>query len=147
MLTSKRKALASVILAAATLVAPAGNSVSADDLTGVDRILCTAVQVTVCQESGECVIDLPWNVNVPQFIEVDLGAKRMSTTKASGENRATPIEHLRRESGMIVLQGFERGRAFSFVITEATGAASVAVAAEDRAVAIFGACTPMPATR
>lgn len=145
--TSTRKVLAGVILAGVTGAIPAGNAVLADDLTGVNRILCAAVQVTVCQESGECVIDLPWNVNVPQFIEVDLGAKRMSTTKASGENRATPIEHLRRESGMIVLQGFERGRAFSFVITEATGAVSVAVAAEDRAVAVFGACTPMPAPR
>jgi len=144
---SMRRVPGWVILVAVTLVVPAGIPVSADDLTGVDRILCTAVQVTVCQESGDCVIDLPWNVNVPQFIEVDLGAKKMSTTKASGENRATPIEHLRREGGMIVLQGFERGRAFSFVISEATGAVSVAVAAEDRTVAVFGACTPMPAAR
>lgn len=142
-----RRAVVWAIGAAVACAVPAGIAASADDLTGVDRILCTSVQVTVCQESGECVIDLPWNVNVPQFIEVDLRAKRMNTTKASGENRATPIEHLRRENGMIVLQGFERGRAFSFVITESTGAASVAVAAEDRAVAVFGACTPMPAAR
>jgi hypothetical protein len=141
----RRGAWIAVAFAAAFL--GAGLPAGADDLTAVDRILCTAVQVTVCDEAGECFIDLPWNVNVPQFIEVDLAAKRLSTTKASGENRVTPIEHVRRENGTIVLQGYERGRAFSFVIVEETGAASVAVAAQDRAVVVFGACTPLPASR
>ena len=121
--------------------------VAADNLTGVNRILCTAVQATRCVESGDCEIDLPWNMNIPQFIEVDLAAKKLSTTKASGENRSTPIEQLKRQDGMIVIQGFEKGRAFSFVITEETGALSVAVAATGKAVAVFGACTPMPASR
>lgn len=119
----------------------------ADDLTGATRLLCTAVQATGCWMDGNCESDLPWNLNVPQFIEVDLAGKRLSTTKASGENRTTPIEHLKREQGTIVLQGYEGGRAFSFVIVEQTGMTSVAVAAEDRAVVVFGACTPMPGPR
>jgi len=119
---------------------------SADDLTGSNRILCTAVQATRCMESGDCEIDLPWNMNIPQFIEVDLAAKKLSTTKASGENRSTPIGQLLRQDGMIVIQGFEKGRAFSFVINEETGALSAAVAASGKAVAVFGACTPMPAS-
>jgi hypothetical protein len=115
----------------------------ADDVTGSNRILCTAVQVTACRDSGDCVVDLPWNLNVPQFIEVDLKAKRLSTTKASGENRATPIDTLRRENGVLVMQGFEKGRAFSIVIVEETGAMSAAVASEGKAVGVFGACTPI----
>jgi hypothetical protein len=126
------------------MLALAGGAAWADDLTGSTRFLCTSVQATACHEDGECWIDLPWNINVPQFIEVDLDARRLSTTKASGENRSTPIEHLSRDNGTIVLQGFEMGRAFSFVITEQTGQVTVAVAAEGRAVAVFGACTPMP---
>ncbi len=116
----------------------------ADDLTGQDRLLCTAVEVTRCLESGTCTSELPWNLNVPQFIEVDLKAKTFSTTKASGENRATPIRTLLREEGLIVLQGFEMGRAFSFVIHEESGMASVAVARDGLTVSVFGACTPMP---
>src|SRR5262245_52520369 len=119
----------------------------ADDLTGARQLLCTAVQATGCRMDGDCESDLPWNLNVPQFIEVDLTAKRLSTTQASKERRTTPIEHLRREEGSIVLQGYEGGRAFSFFIVESTGMASIAVAAEDRAVVVFGACTPMPASR
>jgi hypothetical protein len=119
----------------------------ADDLTGASRLLCTAVQATKCVEGGDCEVDLPWNLNVPQFIEVDLDAKQISTTKASGENRTTPISQTVREGGLIALQGFEKGRAFSFVITEQTGRLAVAVATAGRAVAVFGACTPMPAAK
>jgi hypothetical protein len=126
------------------LLALASVTVWADDLAGSSRFLCTAVQATDCLQDGECWVDLPWNINVPQFIEVDLEARRLSTTKASGENRTSPIAHLSREDGIIVVQGFEMGRAFSFVITEHTGQLTVAVAAEGRAVAVFGACTPMP---
>ena len=116
---------------------------SADDLTGADRFLCVPVQAAVCVEDGECAVDLPWNLNIPQFIEVDLGAKRLATTTASGLNRETPVEHLRRGDGTIVFHGFEMGRAFSWVIDEATGHVTVAVAADGLAVSVFGACTPL----
>jgi hypothetical protein len=132
-----------IVVALVLGLAGLASTVRADDLTGSDRILCTAVQVTACRDSGDCVVDLPWNLNVPQFIEVDLKAKRLATTKASGENRATPIDTLRRENGTIVLQGFEKGRAFSIVVIEQTGQMSAAVAAEGKAVGVFGACTPI----
>jgi hypothetical protein len=130
-----------VVFVAAILILAGGGAALADDLTGAQQILCTAVQATRCAEEGECYQDLPWNLNVPQFIQVDLVAKRLSTTRASGENRSTPIEYLKRTGGVIVLQGFEGGRAFSFVISEATGMLSAAVAAEGKAVVVFGACT------
>ncbi len=131
-----------IVVALAAALTTAGSW--ADDLRGASRLLCTAVQATECLEDGDCGVDLPWNLNVPQFIEVDLAGKRLSTTKASAENRATPITHVTREAGLIVLQGFEKGRAFSWVISEDTGRAAVAVAADGKAVAVFGACTPMP---
>ena len=87
--------------------------VTADDLTGSKRFLCVPVQARVCVEDGECAVELLWNVNIPQFIEVDLDAGRLSSTAASGENRTTPIEHLNRVDGAIVFHGFEMGRAFS----------------------------------
>ena len=130
-----------VAVAAAAAVAPIA---LADDLTGQDRILCVAVQVTRCMESGTCTSELPWNLNIPQFIEIDLKTKTFSTTKASGENRSTEIRTLLREDNLLVLQGFEAGRAFSFVIHEPSGMASVAVARDGLTVSIFGSCTPMP---
>ncbi len=114
----------------------------ADDLTGSETFLCTASQATLCWADGTCESGPPWNYDVPQFIEVDLGQKLLRTTRASGLNRATPIVNLQRAGESIVLQGYENGRAFSFLIDEQTGFATVAVAREDLAVTVFGACTP-----
>jgi len=119
----------------------------ADDLTGQQSFLCTPAQVAVCGDSGECAKDMPWDLNIPQFIQVDLAAKKLSTTPASGENRSTPILSLTRENGEIYLQGVEMGRAFSFVIVEKTGMLSAAVARAGIAVSAFGACTPIPAPK
>lgn len=117
----------------------------ADDVSGAERLLCASLQVTVSGEDGTCKVEQPWNLNVPQFFEVDLKAGRLSTTAASGENRTTAVSSVKREAGLIILQGFENGRAFSFVITEETGLVTVAVARDGLGVTAFGACTPMPA--
>lgn len=130
--------------AAALALSAAGG---ADELSGQDHLLCTAVQVTQCTTSGDCKIEAPWNLNIPQFLELDLKGKSVSTTKASGESRTSPIRSLSREDGEIVIQGFENGRAFSFVIEEDTGMASIAVAREGMTVSVFGACTPLTAVK
>jgi hypothetical protein len=130
------------ILALAALGAAA--VLRGDDVAGKDRILCTAVQATQCTPDGQCKNALPWELNIPQFLEIDLKNKTATTTKASGENRSSPIGDVSREGGLIVFQGVQNGRAFSFVISEASGMASIAVAREDLTVSIFGACTPMP---
>ncbi len=132
-----------LLFATAALVMVVSQAAHADDLGGAETLLCAAVQAAVCFDDGECVVDLPWNLNVPEFIEVDLATKRLATTAASGENRATPIEHLSRGDGAIVFHGYEMGRAFSWVIDEQTGRATVALAADGGAVTVFGACTPL----
>src|SRR4051794_23565494 len=114
------------ILVAAGLMALAPAPSRADDLTGHPRILCTAVQATVCTPEGGCTMGSPWDYNVPQFIEIDFDQKMLSTTKASGQARSTPFKNLEREEGKVFLQGVERGRAFSFVIDEVSGDASIA---------------------
>ena len=120
---------------------------AADDLTGAERLLCVTIQVTACNQSQEspCEAVSPEDLNVPRFLEVDLAHRLLSTTPASGENRQTRFENLRREDGSIVLQGVERGRAFSIMISEASGKLTASVAREDLGVVVFGACTPAPA--
>lgn len=140
-----RKLLLSCCLVAASLFA-ASPAVLADDLTGASRFLCSAVTVGRCDVDG-CTDVTPDDVMLPQFVIVDLGAKLLSTTPASGENRSTPIESLQREGGLIALQGLQNGRAFSFVISEKLGSASVAIARENLVLAVSAACTPVPAAK
>lgn len=140
-----KKLFAAIGLSALLLVAAAPAAV-ADDLTGSNRFLCSVVTISRCYIDG-CMDDTPDGALVPQFVIIDLGAKLLATTPASGQNRTTPIESLRREKGLIVLQGLENGRAFSFVIAEKTGSASVAIAREDLVLAVSAMCTPMPAAQ
>ena len=113
----------------------------ADNIENSDRLLCSTSRVVVCFEGGEC-FDLPaWEANVPQFVVVDEKKLTISTTKASGENRSTPIRTLQREEGLIIFQGIEQGRAFSVVIDELTGIMTAAVSRDGASVSVFGACT------
>ncbi len=114
----------------------------ADDVHGTDVMICASIEATVCTLEG-CEIGTPWLWGIPQFVEIDLKAKKLRTTAASGANRETPITSLDRSDGLIFLQGVENGRAFSFVITEKTGVLSAAVAREELTVSVFGACTPL----
>ena len=119
----------------------------ADELTNQELLLCTSVTAMHCHDDGDCIVDVPWNLNIPQFVQVNLKDKTLSTTKASGENRSTPIRSLIRDGGVIYLQGVEGGRAFSFVINEESGLMAVGVAADGRVVSVFGACTPLAQAR
>jgi len=137
-----RRLAAASIVGALTWIAPP--VLRGDDVSGKDRLLCTVIQATQCTPDGECRSDQPWELNIPQFLEVDLKAKTVSTTKASGENRSSSLGTVVRDGGIVVIQGLENGRAFSFVIDEKDGIASMAVARDGSTVSAFGACTPMP---
>jgi len=118
-------------------------SLWADDVSNADRLLCASMEATRCSFAG-CTTDDPTEFNIPQFVEIDLVNKRLQTTAASGQRRATPFSTLAREDGHIFIQGIEGGRAFSFVIHEESGELNAAVAATMSASAVFAACTPMP---
>lgn len=113
----------------------------ADNLEDSDKLLCASTKIMVCLDDGTCFEMFPWEVNVPQFVVVDTKKMTISTTRASDENRSTPIGTIKREDGVIVLQGFEAGRAFSYVIDEFTGDATVAVSSDGLSVSVFGVCT------
>ena len=127
----------------AVLVASLTPAASADDVTGADRLLCASLEATRCY-FDECSSGDPVVWNIPQFVVIDLVEKRIKTTAASGEHRATPIATLVREDGLIVIQGLEGGRAFSFVIHEASGELDAAVASAEASTAVFAVCTPLP---
>ena len=134
-----RKGLFAVIAAGMMLTSTVA---LADNLTDAERILCTSVQATVCLIDGDCESGPPWVWGVPQFIEIDFKTNKLSTTKASNENRETSFKRHESADGVIFIQGLEGGRAFSFAIHEETGQRSAAIARDQITVSVFGACTP-----
>lgn len=127
------------MVAAATLftVGPA----FADNLAGVEQMICSAGQAQICLETGQCYAATPWELSIPDFVVVDTKTRTVATTKASGLNRSTEFTKLERVDGLIYLQGIEGGRGFSFVIHEATGRMTAAIARDGISVTVFGACT------
>jgi hypothetical protein len=113
----------------------------ADDIRGVDEIICAATQVQICIENDTCYAATPAELDVPNFVVINTKKKTISTTEASNLNRSTAFTSVVREDGLIYLQGIEGGRAFSFVIDETTGLMTVAVSRDGLAVSVFGACT------
>ena len=116
--------------------------VVADILTGIDRMLCVPGPVSSCVVGSGCSYELPEGENIPNFIEVNLKGKTLTTTRASGENRSTPIQHKSRDTGYIYLQGVENGRSYSMVISENSGDLTFVVAADGETATMFGECTP-----
>jgi hypothetical protein len=119
----------------------AGGLVYADNLVGVDEMICAAAQVKICIENDTCYSATPAELGVPNFVVIDTKKKLISTTKASNQNRSTKFTSVEKLDGLIYLQGVEGGRAFSFVIDEATGHMTVAVSRDGLSVSVFGACT------
>jgi len=133
-----------MLVLTAMLFASLATNLWADDVTDADRLLCASIEATRCDLDG-CTTDDPVMLNIPQFLVIDLVNKRLETTAASGQNRSTPITTVAREDGDVFIQGIEGGRAFSFVIHEASGELNAAVAASGgTSTAVFAACTPLP---
>ena len=113
----------------------------ADDLEGVNEMVCAAAQVHICIEHDTCYSAAPVDLDMPDFVVINTNRKTLTTTRASNQNRSTPFSSVERKGGQIYLQGMEGGRAFSFVIDEASGRMTVAVSRDGISVSVFGACT------
>jgi len=127
-----------VLIMALILATP----VTGDVLKDAGRMLCVPGNVAHCVSNEGCSSEFPESENIPDFIEVDLKSKTLSATKASGEDRSTPIQNQSREAGYIFLQGVENGRTFSMVISESTGDLTFVVATDGETATMFGDCTP-----
>jgi hypothetical protein len=119
-------------------------AVSADDVTGSDSLLCYAMSAARCELDGTCALKAPWQLNLPDFLKLDLKAKQAVTTEASGQQLATPISSVQRaDNGTLVLQGMQGDRAFSWLITEATGEGTLTVSSIAAGLTVFTVCTPI----
>ncbi|HWM28555.1 MAG TPA: hypothetical protein VNQ14_08860 [Woeseiaceae bacterium] len=116
-------------------------SAAADDVTDSETLLCSASRIVACYEEGDCAELIAEEIGVPQFVVIDTKGGKVSTTKASGENRSTPIGKVNRADGLMFFQGIEQSRAFSFVVHEQSGHLTVAVSRDGLSVSVFGSCT------
>ena len=130
------KALAWAI-AACLLGAGAGAAAPAID--GSRLLVCAATDVMACEDTKSCTRESPENVNLPTFVKIDAGGRRIEAM--DGTNRSAEIATLTRAEGHLLLQGAQNGRGWNVAIAEDTGRMSVAVVGARVGFVVFGSCT------
>jgi hypothetical protein len=118
----------------------AAASAAADDLTGHDEFVCTAWHAVMCTTEGDCTPTEAWRLGMPDFLKVDLGEREMATPEGSEAPRFTTIESIGRNEGRIFLNGWQQSRGYTWVINEASGEGSLAIASDNSVVTLFTAC-------
>jgi hypothetical protein len=105
-------------------------------------LLCAVIEVFDCQAGSDCQRGTAESVNLPQFVKVDFAEKTLSTPEPGERKSVTPITHVERVDGNIILQGVEGSRAWSMVIAKETGKISATVSDHQVGFVVFGACIP-----
>lgn len=136
-----RTLVSRIRIAAVVALMTAGTIAHADNVADSDRILCSISTIMLCVEDGECFPLSPLDLEVPQFVVIDLKEKTITTTEASSEERVSKVTNLHKENGRIFLQGVENNGAYSILIEDDIGQFSAAIARDGITVSMFGACT------
>jgi hypothetical protein len=118
-------------------------AVFADDVSGSNSLLCYGLSAARCEIGEACTAVAPWQLNLPDFVKLDLRGKLIQTTAASAEQRETPLQNVQRNNGTILLQGVQGERAFSWLISETSGEGTLSVAGHGQGVTVFTVCTPV----
>ena len=124
------------------VVALAACSVAqADDVTESDRMLCSLSQLMLCVEDGLCFPVSVLDVDIPQFLVIDLKKKTITPTEASSDDRVSEVTNIARDNGRTFLQGVENDGAYSILIEDDLGHFTGSIARDGITVSVFGACT------
>ena len=116
-------------------------AVLADDVSGSDSLLCYGLSAARCEIGEACEAVAPWQLNLPDFVKLDLRAKRIQTTAGSSDQRETPLQTVQRDNGTILIHGSQGERAFSWFISETSGEGTLSVAGHGQGVTVFTVCT------
>lgn len=113
----------------------------AGDFDGTKPLICAVLEDFDCIPGDECVSGTAESINIPQFLKIDFEEKVITGKRGGGKIRSTTVKNMERVDGKMILQGIQNGKAWSMVITEATGKMTVTAADDQVGFVVFGACT------
>lgn len=133
--------LAGVIAGLALSVGSSG--VMAQGIDGTKPLVCSTIETYDCEIGADCIKGLAQDIDVPQFFFLDFEKGHARSVRATGEERTSSIASMATDSGELILQGVQLGRAWSATISQEGGKMVLAVAGDGVAFIVFGACTAM----
>lgn len=118
----------------------ASSGAMANDITGEDTFVCTAWRAVSCSTASDCENKEAWQLNIPDFVRVDLGEQTIGTLPGSEEERTSEVQSVFRQDGRVFLNGAQEDRGFTWVINESTGEGTLAIVTETTVISLFTAC-------
>jgi len=131
-----------VVILALLLINCLPAQVLAGDFDGSKPLLCAVIETIECSPDRKCLRGEAENIDMPQFLKINFKEKAISGTREDGEVRTTKIKNTERIDGKLILQGIQNGKAWTMVIAEATGKATITASDDQVGFVVFGACTP-----
>lgn len=122
-------------------ISAAAHAAAAASYDGSVPLLCAPAIVVECRTDGTCAGTTPAAADFPAFVTVNPKEKKIS---ALDESRTSPIKVFDHLADRIILQGVQGTRAWTMVVSEATGQMSATASDADNTFVIFGACTLFP---
>ena len=110
------------------------------DYDGSKTLLCVPTDALTCAGAGECERVTTKELGISKFIKVDFRKKVLSGKLENGKERKTPVRYVKAGEGSTLLQGGEYGRGWSVVIQHDSGEMSAAIAGDEGAIVLLGAC-------
>jgi hypothetical protein len=110
----------------------------AGDFDGSKLLICAAAEAWDCVSGDQCASGLPADFALPTFMRVDIDKRTIT-----GPRRTTPILHLEKGAGQILLQGTELGFGWTFALNSEDGTLSGSITNREGVYAVFGSCTPL----
>ena len=129
------KLIRNFLIAALTVLSTAA---AAGDFDGAKALICAPVTVMDCVRGDECFTVLPEDVDAPAFMRFDFEKKSVIGPKVSSE-----ILLQENTAEEMLLQGREAGYGWTIVIDSNSGEMSVTLARRNRALVMYGSCTPL----
>lgn len=118
-----------------------GVSVMAAQAAGFDGskpFVCAIVEASECGEAVDCRRVGVQEIDCPRFFRVDLSKKIVTGILADQTTREVEVQSSAHVDGNLILQGVQGGRAWSLVVSEATGKMTLTVAGAGDGFVLFG---------
>ena len=108
----------------------------AGDFDGSRKLICAPAVAMDCGLGKDCVSGMPAEMGAPTFLRIDFEKKEVV-----GTQRTSPVLHLEKEAGQVLLLGVEDGLAWTLAIERETGRMHGTLSGRGGAYVLVGSCT------
>jgi hypothetical protein len=112
-------------------------------LDGTSNLMCAAINVVACVDSGNCRQGQAKHFDLPEFLLLDAQQQVVRGTDVSGVKEVSPVKNMETSGNQLILQGVEEGHGWVMSIHMESGDMSATVTGEEVSFIVFGACAPI----